>query len=248
MKDFHLCKLGRTPARRDPRTLQLKNYIRPQLLPFPEQRLWQTAIDDWGVMGNEAYGNCVIATAAHAILSWQANETGDKRRITDSAVIDLSREMGALDGYAILDRLKYWRKIGMWANDIWAFAAIKQGDETEIRIAVNEFGAADIGINLPNAWKSQDIWTTGHGRQYEPGSWGGHSVPIVGYDPTGVYVVTWGEIVRITWQALPVYCDEAYACIDPIWISRNAKNPAGIDLTTLHADLQAITKDKPFTK
>lgn len=53
-------------------------------------------------MENDNYGNCVIATAGHALLNWRANELNDLQRITDAAVIDLSRTMGALQGYNIL--------------------------------------------------------------------------------------------------------------------------------------------------
>jgi hypothetical protein len=240
MIGLHEQKLGRLPSPYDARTLWLSDYVKPELPPQPDKRYWQLPIKDWGVMGNDSYGNCVIVTAAHAILSWRANELADTQRLTDSAVIELSRQMGALNGYNILERLKYWRKIGMWSDKLWAFAAVVPADFDQIKIAINMFGLADIGVNMPNAWRGSDTWDTGNGASYRPGSWGGHSIPIVGYDPDFLYVASWGEIIRMTWAALSYYCDEAYALIDSNWLAKDAITPSGFDLPQLHADLQLV--------
>jgi hypothetical protein len=191
-------------------------------------------------MGNDRYGNCVIVTAAHMILCWRANELDDTKRIADSAVVELSRDMGALNGYNILERLKYWRRVSMWADRLAAFAAVDPADPVAIRHAINLFGGADIGLNMPAAWRSSDVWDAGKGFHYRPNSWGGHSVPLVGYDAAGVYAVTWGRIQPITWAGINAYCDEAYALIDPNWTAFDGIAPSGLDLDRLHADLSAI--------
>ena len=234
-------RLGKTAPRLDRRTLQLHRYITPDLPTPPITRRWDAAATDWGVMGNDQYGNCVIATAAHAILTWRANELGDTARITDSAVVDLSREMGALDGYNILDRLSYWRKHGMWGHPLWAYAQIASSNTELLKSAIDIFGAADIGLALPTAWKDAPVWDTGHGRRYVEGSWGLHSVPVVGYDANQVYVVTWGAIQPMTWRGFLSYCDEAYALITPDWLARQGTTPSGFDLETLRASLDVVT-------
>jgi hypothetical protein len=243
MIGLHERKLGRLPSPFDARQLWLSDYVQAELPPQPDKRLWQLPVADWGIMGNNQYGNCVIVAAAHAILAWRANELSDTQRITDSAVIELSREMGALDGFNILDRLKYWRKFGMWADKLWAYTAIVPADWDQVKIAINEFGTCDIGINMPRAWQQSDVWNTGSGSAYRPGTWGGHSVPLVGYDAEYVYAVTWGEIQRMTWEALSYYCDEAYALVDKNWLAGDAETPSGFDLPKLHADLQLVTND-----
>jgi len=197
-------------------------------------------------MGNNDYGNCVIVTAAHMILCWQATAAGDTRRITDTAVVELSTEMRALHGYNILDRLRYWRKNQMWANPLWAFASIDTNDPATIKATVNAFGAIDIGVNMPTAWKNKNFWDTGTGRLYRPNSWGGHSVPIVGYDENTATIVTWGELVKITWAALADYCDERYALINPSWLQNQGITPSQFNLAQLHADLYAATGQQPF--
>lgn len=236
--------LGRLPVRRDYRNLQFAKYLLPTLPPLPDKRLWQTPVSNWGVMGNDSYGNCVIVTTAHMLLAWRANELQDTRRITDAAVIDLSRTMGALNGYNILDRLLYWRKTGMFADRLWAFTEVTPAATEQVQQAINLFGCLDIGVNLPSAWQGSDEWDVGSGRAYRPGSWGGHSVPLVGYDASHVFAVTWGDVVPMTWEALAYYSDEAYACIDKNWLAGDAVSPAGFDLESLHADLKQVSADE----
>jgi hypothetical protein len=230
-------QLGREPSRHDPRTLRLLKYVNYDFLPAPDVRRWDAPITDWGVMGNDRYGNCVFATAAHEILTWRANAAQDSRRISDAAVINLARDLGGLHGYSILARLKYWRKKEMWANSLRAFALTDTRNPTQLRQLINAFGCLDIGLLLPVAWTRQPIWDTGKGPDYRPNSWGSHSVPIVAYDTELFYVVTWGKLQPITAQALAKYCDEAYALIDPDWLTTQGITPAGFDLKTLDADL-----------
>lgn len=233
--------LGKLPAKHDPRTIQLDRHATAALPPPPTKCRWDKAATDWGIMGNDQYGNCVIATAAHTILSWRANELGDTQRITDSAVIDLSRTMHALNGYNILDRLNYWRRNKMWAHPLWAFAQINPSNLDLFQTTINEFGAADIGLQLPLAWKDDPVWDIGTGHRYSPASWGLHSVPIIGYDANQVYLVTWGQIQPMTWRAVPKYCDEAYANISPDWLAKQGTSPSGFNLETLRADLDTAT-------
>jgi hypothetical protein len=234
--------LGRLPSKIDPRTLRLASYLTPELPPPPTAIHWETKVSDWGVMGNERYGNCVIVTAAHMILSFRANELDDTRRFSDQAVIELSQDMGALNGYNILERLKYWRTRGMWSDKITAFASVDPKEPKLMRSAIHLFGSADIGLNMPAAWRDEKVWSVGIGRKYRPNTWGGHSVPLVGYDDQHVYAVTWGAIQPITWPALFAYCDEAYAVIDPNWTALDGVAPSGVDLTGLQRDLQALTQ------
>jgi len=233
--------LGKLPPRPDTRTLHLRDYL-PDRLPTPPLKIrWDRNVPTWGVGGNDTYGNCVIVTAAHILLSWRASESHDDAPIADSAIIQLSRDMKALRGYEILKRLNYWRQETMWGSRLWAYTQIEHTNPEILRLTIAIFGAADIGIALPLAWKDADRWDIGKGRTYRPGSWGLHSVPLVGYDTEAAYACSWGEIIPITWPALQTYCDEAYALIGPEWITTGAQTPCGIDLEALRADLTAIT-------
>jgi len=236
------CKLGKLPPSIDQRNLVLKNYKTSRLTPPPNICRWDSPITNWGTMGNDRYGNCVIVTAAHIELTWRANEIQNSQAWTDDVVIELSREMGALNGFSILERLKIWRKHGLLKSKIWAYAKTNPSEATLLRQVINGFGAADIGLALPTAWQSSEVWRTGSGRSYRPGSWGLHSVPLVAYGPDTFFCVTWGKLQAITAEAIATYSDEAYAIIGPQWFADDAISPSGFDLTQLHADLQVLTK------
>ena len=233
--------LGKLPAKVDKRTLELRRYATIQLPPSPAVCHGYDKIKAWGVAGNDQYGNCVIATAAHEILAWKGQAKNDVNQIADTAVIELSREMGALDGYAILDRLNYWRQKGMWADMLGAFASVASDDIETMKNAIAIFGTLDIGLAMPAAWRDSSTWDSGRGRRYHRGSWGLHSVPLVGYDDEYANLVSWGEVYQITWEAVEEYSDERYALIDPSWFDPNGHTPSGYDLTTLQADLTTIT-------
>jgi hypothetical protein len=232
--------LGRVPSQPDHRTFQLAEFLRPDRITPPDHADWSTPVTEWGMMGNNLYGNCVIVTAAHELLTWNANESHNTQRITDDAVIDLSRTMGALDGYQIINRLKYWRTNEMWANPLWAFAGYEPADRTAHETAIHVLGAADIGLAMPAAWQGQPLWSTGIGPRFRKASWGYHSVPLVAYDTTTVTCVTWGRLQRITWPALLEYCDEAWGLINPAWITNQGHAPNTLDLPAIHAALVAI--------
>lgn len=236
-------QLGRIQSRQDHRTLDLRDFARLPDSDVPAARRWDNQQPLWLKAGNDQYGNCVVATASHMLLNWRANELDRHDPIADTAVIDLSREMGALNGYMILDRLKWWRRDGMWASKIWAYLQIPHRDPAYHRFAINAFGASDIGLALPSAWQTEAVWDVGSGRRYRPGSWGLHSVPLVGYDEHAAYCVTWGAIQTITWNAVKAYCDEAWAVLSPVWLAADAISPPGFDLAALAARLRALASD-----
>ncbi len=68
-----------------------------------------------------------------------------------------------------------------------------------------------------------------------PGSWGGHAVPVIAYDASGLTCITWGALKRMTWAFWDAYCDEAYACLSRDWAA--ARAPSGFDWAALDADL-----------
>jgi hypothetical protein len=104
----------------------------------------------------------------------------------------------------------------------------------------------------------------------EPGSWGGHAVYLVGYDSvvTGspfadfrssleepsisppssidnrqstITCITWGQLKKMTWRWFAKYCSEAYGLVAKAWLKASGVSPSGFDLSTLEADLKAVT-------
>ena len=238
-------KLGKAPKRLDPRTLQLSKYIQ-DLPPFPESVDWGKKTPHWGMMANDAVGDCTCAAAGHLVIEWCANE-GVEVRIQDadvlaaySAVSGYDPKTGLNDNGAVeLDVLNRWRTDGFFGgHHITAFAALHENNPDHLKAACYLFGGAYIGLALPTTAQNQDVWEVVPGTV--PGSWGGHAVPIIGYNQTGPVCVTWGEAKQMTWAFYQACCDEAYAVLGPEWTGSDKVAPNGFNLTALIQDLQLV--------
>ncbi|SEM64254.1 hypothetical protein SAMN04488505_105274 [Chitinophaga rupis] len=249
-------KLGKLPARHDLRTLQFEKYIIPSALPpIPEKIAWQDNIPvSWGMMQNDSYGDCTCAAAGHMIMNWTGNVNVQTIRIPgDQQILDAYAAITGFDpvtglndnGAVVLDVLKYWRNTGINNDKITAFAGLENQNIQQVKEAVYLFGGCYLGVALPNSAKDQKVWSIppyGPYGQGAPGSWGGHAIPVVGYDSRYLAVVTWGEIKFMTWGFFQTYCDEAYAVLSIDWINPdNNKSPVGFDMTSLQQDLKDIT-------
>jgi hypothetical protein len=258
-------KLGKLAARFDSRTLRLPKYIRPGIFPpAPPFRDWSAAVPSWPMLGNNDYGDCTVASALHLDQTWADNAGAPFVPITAQALAAYSAITGfspanpATDnGAVLLDVLNYWRNTGIAGRKILAYVSVNMKNEAEVKQAINLFGGLYIGLLLPLAWQTADIWDApAAGRQgffarlfsrvkraaanWTPGSWGGHAVPLVQYSP-GIYqCITWGAKKKITAAGLTGFADEGYAVLSQDWISAKGLSPAGFDMTTLQKDLQAV--------
>ncbi len=244
-------KLGKHPARHDPRTLQLAGYL-DSALPAPPARVdFAGKVANWPMMKNDTVGDCTCAAAGHMIEQW-TTYTGAPRVLDDTTII---AAYSAITGYQPgnpstdhganeLDVLKFWRKKGIGGDKIAGFVALEPGNHHHIKDAVNIFGNCYIGVALPLSAQGQTAWSvppggaTGTGA---PGSWGGHAVPVVGYDDRFLSVVTWGKLLQMTWQFWDTYCDEAYAVLSRDWIDKaKGATPSGFNWKQLEIDLSEV--------
>jgi hypothetical protein len=207
------------------------------------------------MMLNDSLGDCTIAAAGHMIEYWTADTYGgtghvvnDKEVLTAySAVSGYDPSTGQNDNGAVeLDVLNYWRKNGIGGHKIWAFVSVNTKNHYEITQAVYLFGGAYIGLNLPISAQDHGPWVVPAGGPVgkgEPGSWGGHAVPVVAYDANGLTVVTWGTLQTMSWAFWDAYCEEAYAVLGGSdWVKGSTSMaPNGFDLATLVADLKAVS-------
>lgn len=244
MTDHRNMKLGKRHARKDARVPKLARYTAS--LPIAP------AFDDnsaklspaIGMMGNDSLGNCTCAAIGHAIQVW-TSQASSEITLADSDVIALYERFGynpanpATDGGAFIsDVLASLLTTPVAGHGIDAYAEVETSNLSEVRAAIYLFGGIDIGLNLPTAWQSMDVWDvppSGMAGPGAPGSWGGHSVFVVGYDTNGVTLITWGERKRLTWAGFSAYCDEAYAILSPDW-----KGAEGFDYAALTADVAAL--------
>lgn len=242
-----MMKLGRVPSEPDKRSVFLDRFVDERFLDFPDHCYWHINLPNLQQFGNDRYGNCVIATAANMCETFAFKASGKQFGLSNERVIELSRTMGALNGYSILERNKWWRKKAMWNNYSWAYARVNPQRRDFMKATIFALGAADIGVNMPRGWMNQEIWGTGSGAAWRPNSWGPHSICLVGYDAEFYYALTWGRVQMIRHAAIDEYCDEAYAVVNPLWFSQMGLTPSGIDFAHLHEYLLALTgRGAPF--
>lgn len=243
-------RLGKKPYIYNPKTLQMYRYRSPSALPpIPIHKDWSHGIKQWGMMGNDRIGDCAIAGPGHAIYQWTM-DNGRPTLLSDdeiissySAVSGYNPATGANDtGCNLVDVLNYWRKTGIGGHTIAAYVALEPGNTDHVKETLLIFGNVLIGLALPISAQGQASWQVvgpTWAPQCQPGSWGGHCVIVVEYDAHGLTVVTWGQLMRMSWAFWAAYCDEAYAILSQDWLTGN-KSPAGFNIATLAADLASV--------
>jgi hypothetical protein len=198
---------------------------------------------DWGVLGNDQWGDCTIAGADHIIMADAAIAAEPYTAPTLGAV---EREYFGLtggpdSGLVMSSVLKSWRSIGMFGNKLDAYAPVQARNTTMLQQCIEWFGTSYCGVNLPQPAEGQfnvdgtGVWNltgTGSDNLIE----GGHCITLVAYDSEYLYAVTWGAIVAITYRWWAQYADEAWAVITQEFVARNG-DARGLSLATLQADL-----------
>ncbi len=249
--DHSKMKLGKSTPVDDPKTLQLADYIDQNALPAaPAQYNYGVNISTWGMMGNDKVNICTCAAAGHLIMEW----TSANGEMFTPADQDIMKAYAAISGYnpvtgtgdggaGTLDALNYWRKTGIAGHHILAYAALTPQNHQHIMQSVYLFGGCYVGLSLPLSAQNQAVWAipaAGTSASSAKGSWGGHVVPVIGYDANGLTIVTWGITKTMTWEFWNAYCDESYAIISTDFAA-NDTAPNGFNLASLKQDLQKIT-------
>jgi hypothetical protein len=241
-------KLGRKAIKTDSRTLALSRYLTAAMPTPPPSADWTKGISNWGMMLNDALGDCTIAGVAHAIQVFTAN-TSIMATVPDSTIASYYEQW---DGYmpgnphtdrggVELDVLNNWQKQGFAGNTLTAFADPKPANLDEIRQSIALFGGVYIGLALPLTAQTQDVWDVVKrgGTNAAPGSWGGHCVFVPRYDEKSFTCITWGQLKTMTIAFWNKYCDEAHTLLAQDWLTAKG-SPSGFDQAQLQADLQAI--------
>jgi hypothetical protein len=250
MIDHSKMKLGRAPARHDRRTLQLSKYMPGTLPPPPVACKYSDKVDIYPDYKNSDIGDCTFAAAGHMIQCWSAVGKKECVDIGDDAVVAAYSDLTGYDpkdpntdqGAVELDVLKYWKNTGIGGHKIGAYVSVEPRASVLMRDAISLFGGLYVGLSLPITAQSQDVWEVppgGPSGDGGAGSWGGHAVPILDYDPRGLTVVTWGALKRMSWSFWAAYGEEAYAILSEDFLT-DGKAGSGFDLATLQADLALL--------
>jgi hypothetical protein len=259
MNDISKLKLGKQPAKHDPRTLKLGNYI-VGIPATPSSVSWLYKPEHefpftWRMFKNDIIGCCAIAGPAHIEMIWTHNASETPFDPTDDQVVS---EYSLISGYdpkdpytdngcVLIQVMNAWRNNGLFGRKILGYASINPQNIEHIKTAIHLFGAINIGLLLPASAQNQnDIWdVTDHSLSGDaaPGSWGGHCVVIGAYDSAQKQFtcITWGNHKTMTWDFFKAYCDEAYAMVSPDWITATGVAPSGVDIAALQADIKSLS-------
>lgn len=245
-------KLGKHAKKEDSRNLKLAKYLDHAVLdPAPESIKYASAISDFGMMKNDALGDCTCAANGHRIqVITQMN--GSMITVSDDAVLKMYEDVSGYDpatgvndnGANMLDVMKYMQSTGLAGYKTGPFLEIDITNLQEVKQAIYLFGSVNIGIQLAISMQGAEKWDVVDPSlqgDSAPGSWGGHDVIVPGYDADSLYPITWGAFIELTNRGWIAYVDEAYVQMDPLWLNPLQQAPNGLDLAQLQSDYNALT-------
>lgn len=146
-----------------------------------------------------------------------------------------------------------WQQTGVAGRKIAAYGTLTPSSpnfDTLLCSCMNLFGSAGMGIQLPVAYQPEQLqrlgltdWLAPSNHHlfgiWQPGSWGGHYVPLMGYTATRLKLITWGAEQLMSYNALHTYCDEIKVPLSPDWFN-GTLSVSGFDVAALRNDLSQI--------
>ena len=248
---------GRLPRKFNARIPALSDFLDKAVTwpPVPAAG-WEAAVNpaDWGLLGNDNYGDCAQAGILHLIQAQSANAGTSLSATTSQALLLYSAITGfnpndpsTDQGTVLTDLLTYIQKNGVEMTDSTGKAAIVEVvgsaalDITSIaqmRYATYIFGGSYLGINCPEQCE-QDLanWNFPAGLSIA----GGHCIPRVGEGAAGGQIVSWGQTIPFSNDFWTAYGDEGYVVITKAWLNAQGQSPSGMDLDGLVAAMNQIS-------
>jgi len=219
-------------------------------------RAWQSKFNDWPVFN--AYNNitkktCTPAAAANMIIAWTSNLNAAPTIPALADVMDAYQMAGNNPnpgddtGCGIFELLTFWKTFRIGPDSLNDFAKIAKGDQTQLQLAINWYGAAMLGFNLPaginNDDPKQPNWEIPMvGGRPAPGlDDQGHTVAALGYTSAGITVISWGRIISVSWAFYAQYSIETWMALSGTDWAPNADPaavaPSGATFVTLDTAL-----------
>jgi hypothetical protein len=255
---------GRKPN--DPTIPRVNMSRHLRAISIPASVNYYTKVPSWGMLGNDEWGDCTCAGDGHIVEQQTYYGSGQEKVVTTGQALDAYSAISGFNpnagppgdnptdnGATVQSALQYLQAKGLAGIKIAMFAELDVAKIAEIKQACYEFGCLSIGVNLPQSAEDQfnnaapdtmPVWTVVSGSPIL----GGHCVIVTGYDADYVYLVTWGAVVKATWEWWNTYTEEAWGIVSSYWASlASGLDPAGVNKYTLGAEWAAVTGQKnPF--
>jgi hypothetical protein len=249
-------KLGKAPAEHRPTDFKFSAFAETIQLPkVPSRYGHGAAYPDWKVFGNNLYGDCVWAGAAHEhmlinkivhgkdVLFDDKCVLGDYSAVTGFNASDPSTDNGTV----VREALAYRRKVGIVdskgvRHKIGAYVALDPKNWQHLQEATYIFGSVGIGFEFPasamDQFHKKQPWDVVSGSKIE----GGHYVPIVGsvHSADQATALTWGRRQPFTRAFYERYNDEAWVYITEEALDSKGKGLHGFDIQKLNTYLAAL--------
>lgn len=197
------------------------------------QMTGKTIAELYPIDGNDSFGDCTVAGAAHFITIATA--------FAGSAVIPQAKDVidlywslgnGGDNGLPLATVLKAWQRGILGGNKIDASCNVNvdAADLKQVKQAVQFLGGAYIGFATTSdtvpQWQAGKPWTVTNARQK-----GGHCVVVTGFRKDGMWeILTWGGLQLATTEWFLKYVDEVHAVVTPSLSAFDSTTVADIKL------------------
>lgn len=240
-------KLGMLPWQPEAIKLSFADYVNRKAVLVP-QRYGHVRNNEvpWQMLGNDAYGDCVLAGAAHETMVW-ALATGRPlpNYNADTVVQQYLQLSGGQDiGLDPIATAKWRVRTGLTdasggVHKAHAFASVNRNSDLDT--AAYLFGVCGIGFNLPQSamaeFEAGRPWMDTSGDPV-----GGHYTPLVGRNSKGNrIVITWGRLQAVGRNFWNRYFLGAVAYVSEEYLLETGKSPEMFDMAQLEANLGALT-------
>ena len=218
-------RFGKRPPKIDYRTLRFGKYLTPLLAPAPTSynvlteevfpRLHTTDVSVlFPIDGNDIWDDCAVTALAHASTVYHGL-LGTRKIMSEADALRFYFHLtnGVDEGVSGLDALNYWRQHSESGEKIISFASIFHWNHEHVKQAIRLFGGVFAGFQVQRgcleSFAAQQPWMPGLLTTQ------GHAVYAVGYDHSGLTMLTWGSTQQGTWGWWDECVDEAYVILPP---------------------------------
>jgi hypothetical protein len=222
--------------------------------PFPAPPAvadWLDATPDWGTLGNDLIGDCVVACMGHVIEAW-TGAAAERVTIQDADVISAYSSLTGYNpatgqpdpGVTLEAAMGYWQRVGLAGHKIDVayptnFIGKPAAYQALIMALVEYYGAAILAIGVTpkviDAFYDGLPWDANMGAITDY-----HCVPVLAYDQSWCEVITWGRIQRVSWAFIFQYTVEIWGAASSDWIRKNGVSPTNQNLVHLDQSLLGL--------
>jgi hypothetical protein len=237
--------------------IRLRDIVTPgYTFPAKVYREYKVPASQWGMLGNDTVGDCIVAMIIHWLMCITAH-TGTMITLTTQEAVTIYSAISGYDPNAPLDAqgnnstdtgltiaqlMQYMMSTGIRGLKITAWADVDITNPDEQKYGMYTFGGTLDAVNLPDSAMQQfnddQAWSV---LPDDGGIDGGHGIVGLGYGRLGTDDVTWAKLQEITWQWRLKYLMECAVAITPAWISQATQTaPNGLNMPVLMAKIAAL--------